>query len=709
MDAVVRWWRRLEPTPRAIVLLVLALLVLLVVGRPFSGTSTPEDPLAVALARPGAGGGTMDVDLWATTDRLVRPIDGRWSAGRRSYLDAEGRVARRVDLEMLLVHAQAAEAGHRGVARRDRRIAPLVVRILDDHYVPERDGRKVQPFNPSSDYTSFPGFSTTIRTVTMHPSFTAVVMQALAAAWRVRDRVGLPAATSRRIREAVVGVAGADGWSGDERALNQVNWNVDVYEAHADVTDDPRMLRDDYRRQLVWLLQHARAPVSADGSPNLTSGLGFRYHPFFRADHVVNRAHTAEYANLVIGALGAYDRAVEAGMEPLPPELLDVARRWIRRTAMGDWTPSGVLNWDTGLGRDRLYLTQYWVHALRGALSALRGTRRAGLIEGQEELARGLVRAAAWVLQDRERQEGTSAISPAFYGMTGSVFTETGGNPQVSGSRLASTLAGVALDGLDEGRYLPLPEAYSHDAELGRMTVATARMATAVVRPYGPLRWGGIEPARLFDDRGRAVTHVGGSGDGSLGLRIDDGDVRILETQPGQTTMSQSLIRPAPDDVDVARPLVGAMQATADDRGPGVEVSLQHRFDAGTITTVYVLRNTAGRPLRATLRIPTYGRGRPARLRDRAMTTALRVRGEDLKQMPIETASGTRFVAGLFGLPADAEGVVERPRAQLSNPEPGPQLTVRFALPPGELRVTRVIGVPPSSEGGDGDSSGAAD
>src|SRR5690606_36364326 len=110
----------------------------------------------------------------------------------------------------------------------------------------------------------------------------------------------------------------------------------------------------------------------------------------------------------------------------------------------------------------------------------------------------------------------------------------------------------------------PLPDAYSHDQSLGRLAVTTSRYATAVVRPWSGLRSGGIEPSRIIDARGRAVTGLGGATSGTLAVTLTGARGQVLSTQPGRYRATQSRIR-MPKGVDRSATLRKPLTVTATD------------------------------------------------------------------------------------------------------------------------------------------------
>src|SRR5690606_24711057 len=135
------------------------------------------------------------------------------------------------------------------------------------------------------------------------------------------------------------------------------------------------------------------------------------------------------------------------------------------------------------------------------------------------------------------------------------------------------------------GRRASLPGAWTNDDDIDRTAVTTSRYATAFVRPWAPLEVGGLEPARLVDARARPLTTIGGSGDGSLGLRITHGSRRLIETQRGVYRRSQTPLVPtrkAQRDA-VGRLADGPLTLRGSDRSSGVTVTVHHRITTSSI------------------------------------------------------------------------------------------------------------------------------
>ncbi|MSW51235.1 MAG: hypothetical protein F2817_10170 [Actinobacteria bacterium] len=644
------------------------------------------DPTALATAEQRLQAADPG-DLWSVADAAATPIEGLWNEEQGAYVVA-GVARARLNSEMLLVHAYAAlgrrDAGGGRAAAHPERVEQLVRLLTGPMYVPTLDGKVAPAPEPGHSVTVHaPGFADPVGGVeSMHQALDAVAARALAAAYRARNVVGLSQEARDLIRDRVSAVARSPFWRSPSRLLNQINWSADLYAADVEVTGDPMLLRRDYRAQLVWFADHAAEPAYPGGSANLGSGGAFRYLPQRVASNPTNRSHTGEYANITMGALAYLDQARKLGMGKLPRRTRDVLRSWARRTTWGDWTSSGYLNWDSGKGLSRLHLTQYWLLALRGYAAGTEGSTAQGLLPAQQATTRWLVRRAVQTYQRRAATADSVVLPATAYGLAGGPLVRPTFDGLTGTARFASTLAEMADRGLaSQGRAAstakPLPDAFSNDDDIGRTAVTTKRFATAFLRPWAPLKVGGLEPARLIDSRGRALTGIGGSEDGALGLRIISNGTPVIETQRGVFERAQSVITPPEAQRDVSRPMTRPLTLTGGESAIGVTVGVGHRVTASSITTTYTVKNTRRDPVDAELRIPTYGGTSTA-----SLTPGQKIGPAALqKLMYVRTASGGRFGLRLGGLPPRALGTVVAVAPQEGNPVPGPQLVVRVTLP----------------------------
>lgn len=641
-------------------------------------------------------------DFWSMADAAVLPLDGFWDPKRGGYvaprsLTERGVMRVRTNAEMLLVHANAVRAGHQGTSQRPDRIEPLVHLLTGTMYLPSLDGRVTPTYRDGRSVTAHaPGFSDAGGNLgTMHQSLDAVVMRALAAAWVVRDQVGLSEQARWLIQDRVKAVALSPFWRYPSRLLNQINWNADVYSAYTTVTGDPTLMRNDYRKQLVWFAEHARKQAYPKGTTNLASGLGFHYTPNRGTDTHLNQVDTSEYANITLGALAHLDQAGSVGMAPLPASVHTTLQQWMRRVVYGTWTASGYLNWDSGKGIDRIHLTQYWLLALRGFGTAMEGSKRSGLLSDQQPVARQMAAKAMELYRRRALEHGSVILPASSFGFAGSSLVSDNFDGTTGTARFASTASELALVGLEpraNRKSNPMPDAYSHDESLGRLAVTTSRYATAVVRPWSGLRSGGIEPSRIIDARGRAVTGLGGATTGTLALTLTAGSGQVLSTQPGRYRSSQSKVVVPKGVKDRSATLRKPLVVTGTDSAKDLKLELEHRFDKKSIATRYKLDNRRKQRVEATLRVPTYGS---------RVTGSLRV-GQRISRatlasgLKVTSPDGGRFTVRFSGLPKAARGKVVPGAKQVGNPDPGPELRISFRLPKGKTSIRRTLVVAPA-------------
>lgn len=645
--------------------------------------------------------GSAPSDFWSMADAAVLPLDALWDERQGGYVapsrtSSRGVLRVRTNAEMLLVHAHAAQAGHQGTSQRPTRIEPLVRLMTGRMYIETLEGKVTPTYRDGRSVTAHaPGFSDAGGNLsTMHQSLDAVVMRALAAAWVVRDQVGLSQEARLLIADRVRKVAMSPFWRYPSRLLNQINWNADVYSAYTTVTGDPTLMRNDYRRQLIWFAERARRQAYPKGTSNLASGFGFHYTPNRSVTTHINQVDTSEYANIALGALAHLDQAGSVGMAPLPATVHSTLQRWMRRVVYGTWTESGYLNWDSGKGIDRIHLTQYWLLALRGFGTAMDGSRRSGLLADQQPVARQMAAQAMKLYRRRALEHGSVILPASSFGFAGSALVSESFDGTTGTARFASTASELALRGLEPRKNRKsdrMPNAYSHDASLGRLAVTTSRYATAIVRPWSGLRSGGIEPSRIIDANGRAVTGLGGATTGTLALSLSSGGTEILTTQPGRYRVPQSSLRVPKAVVDRSATLRSPLTVTATDAALDLKLAVEHRFSTTSIATRYVLDNQRKGGVNGILRVPTYGSRISGSLRvGQRMSRATLQRG-----LKITSPDGGRFTVRFAGLPSSARGLVVKGTKQLGNPDPGPELLVKFTLPKKKTTIRRTIVVAP--------------
>ncbi len=342
------------------------------------------------------------------------------------------------------------------------------------------------------------------------------------------------------------------------RALNQINWHAEVYAAALEVAGDKSVL-DDYRAQLKWFADNAHR-VAKDGfpggSPNLTSGGGFRYLPNRSKSAQLNQVETTEYGNLALGSLGFYQAFLRAGMQRLSAADEKVLRDWSKHMLLGSWTQAGYPNWDTGLGTKRRHLRQYWAWSLDGLMTASGPDALLGYPK-QRQYARSIAEhgialylATAWS-PEMTALEGPLPAKTSFNAPNG--FTSGSGNELIGPLRFA------LLDASLDGRFQDVPSTeppkwFAHDQETGRYTFSTPTYNGAILPTRAGQSQGGLEPVRLFDGLMRPLFGLGGRGSGSFGLAVvQDGSTR-LDTEPAIPTRQRtSDVRLAGEPPNTAR------------------------------------------------------------------------------------------------------------------------------------------------------------
>ena len=687
--------RRTVPSPGVRVVAVLCALLCLGLG---PSVARAQDPA------PGAGAApTVDPtpDPWRIGDDIALRLESRWSATRGLYTNARGLPDTRLNSLMLQLHSMAALAGHQGAIRRDERIEPMV-RVLTAP--PVLVARSLRP-RDTGHFPHAPAWSALIgenpEQARLHPSIDTAVVRALTAAWRARGVVGMAPETPARIAAVLVELAASPFYRGDSRALNQINWQTEVYAAALEVAGDTSVL-DDYRSQLSWFAAYAHKtdPQYKGGSSNLTSGGGFRYLPNRGRSAQLNQVETTEYGNLALSALGMYQAAIRAGMAPLAERDVEVLRTWSRHMLLGSWTHAGYPNWDTGLGTKRRHLRQYWAWALDGLMTASGPDALLGYPK-QRAYARSIAShgvalflATAWAptagLADGPLPAKTSFGAP-------------NGFSSGAGHELIAPLRFAILDASLDGRFQDVADAvppnwYAHDRETGRFAFSTPRYNGAILPSRGGQAQGGIEPVRLFDGEQHPLTSLGGRGTGTLGLTIvKDGRTR-LDTEPAAPgTQSTRDVQLAGKRADTASSFGSPAEVRARATSSVGRVEVRHRFSTeGIVSTYRATKIEKG--ARVALRVPVWGQDASLQITrgavrkgNRWLTTTRQLR------VTAKTSEGGRFTASLRGLPKAAQISISTVRPDSYRPRGAKQLVVIFPRPKsGSARIVRTLEVAPT-------------
>src|SRR3954453_8786510 len=145
-----------------------------------------------------------DEDYFALADEVVRRLNRTWRDDEGVY-SGGGRVIDVIyNAAMLVIHAVAAERGYTGPCRQDDRARLLAARLLESP--PYFDGRSLP--HPDSMFHT-PGWLGDLDTFNspMDKAIDPKVAEALTAAGRARDVLGLAPAVAARARASVDAVA----------------------------------------------------------------------------------------------------------------------------------------------------------------------------------------------------------------------------------------------------------------------------------------------------------------------------------------------------------------------------------------------------------------------------------------------------------------------------------------------------------------------
>ena len=683
-------------------------------SRPFAGVRVLAALLALislgvlpsaARAQDSAPATTAAIDdtpdPWRLGDDIGARVDARWNAARGVYMNDRGFPDTRLNALLLQLHGMAALAGHQGAIRHDERIEPLVRVLTAPPVLVVRSlrPRQIGHFPHAPAWT--PAIGEDPEQAVLHPSIDTGVVRGLTAAWRVRDIVGMDPTVSARIGQVLVELAASPFYRADSpdpkaqsRALNQINWHVEVYSAALEVAGDTSVL-DDYRNQLMWFADHTDEPAYPGGSPNLTSGGGFRYLPNRKKSAQLNKVETTEYGNLALGSLGMYQAAIRAGMVPLPAKELAALERWSRHMLLGSWTHAGYPNWDTGLGTKRRHLRQYWAWSLDGLMTASGPDSLLGYPK-QRAYARSIASHGIALYLATAWSSTMNLIDGPLPGKT--TFDAPNGFTTGSGNELIGPLRFAVLDASLDGRFQDIaadepPNWYAHDEETGRFAFSTPVYNGAVLPTRAGQSQGGIEPVRLFDGEQRPLTSLGGRGTGSLGVAvIKDGVIR-LDSEPGTPTRQRtSDVRLVDNPPNTAASFGNPVETTASATSMAGKLALRHHFTTDQIQTTYRFAKLE-KSTQIALRMPVWGQNAKMEIVGGAILRGGRwVRTSTPLTMRATTPEGGSYTVRYGGVPKSAQIAIVAVRPDEYRPHGARQLVVVFNRPKsGSAKITRAI------------------
>ena len=657
---------------------------------------------AAPAARPFTTAGYL-----AYADRMQRRLDSLWDEQRGMYVPDPAGADAMINAGLLLSHSVAAQQGHDGPSRNDRR-ARLIVRALvsPPAFI---DRRPANP--PPGSQLHVPGWSSSMTSDggNQHLVYDAEIVDGLVHAWTARRELGLSDELAGAIADRIHRVAGTRFWRWPTIRLNQINWYALIYAADATVTGRPAALATPFRRQLERFVDQADGGP-AGGVGNFGPGLRFHYLPHRTLDTRMNIDST-EYANIVMSFSRFYGQARAAGMPPVRGARRSLLRQWVKRVIAGYWTHSGYLNWDSGLGFDR------WHQAKKLGLSqqALIGIAQARELQPSPAYGRW----AKWMLDrglswyERQPAHAGGLPEPVFFRLT--QVPQRLGSAQLAAVRVQANAARAAAAGLGRMRAAQPPSLYAYDPDTGRLAVTTRAYNTAIVPvSQHAFPYGGIDLARLFDGEQRVAANVGGRGETAFGVRLVGASGRLaLASQLPRDRVSRGApplrLTKAPSGVGartsarVARAHAGPftdLRATGTVASAAGRITSAYRFTQRTIDARWTVKRAA-HGLRAGATFPSWGREARivARLRDGSRR---RVTGRPLALARVAAFEIRSASSGYVVIPRGASRGASvravRPAAQASAPAPGSTLRVTFGrrlavrLVPGLSRTVSAAG-----------------
>jgi hypothetical protein len=638
--------------------------------------------VVAALAWPAsAGAAYTDADYLRYADRLVTSLDGTWDPGLGYYTSSAATIDSRYNAALLLVHATAAAAGHAGPARNDERARRLAARLTE---APPFYAELSAPWPDKMFHT--PGWVGTMSGAydVMDKAIDPKIAEALVAAWRARDVLGLAPATAARIADEIGRVAYAPFFRYPNVRLNQINWPAELYAYEAVVSGTPELLLSDYRQQVRRFVAGARRPWSGASATNLSPTYRFHYQINIPATAKRN-LDSAEYANMTLHFLSFYDEAVAAGMAPVPLGDRRLLRGWVRRDLFGYWLHSGFLNWDTGLSYRRWMKGKTWAYALQGLLTiasspAFHNDPRYG------PWAKAIFDGALDFYARQGPPEGGSAL----FGVEPE--EDVLGDARMTAARMAANAARAVTAGLGRMASAVPPPFYAFDPDVGRLAVSTPRYGTAlVVVNRGAVPYGGIELARLYDAEGDPIGGIGARPPAAFGVQVRDARGRhVLATGAGlhapQGDRPPLRVRGADAP---AGPFRGTLEATGRRRSRELEVTARHRFSAASIESAWTVRRRTGRRrLAVGVTFPSWGTGAliDAELRNGTVVPLGRVPLRDVRRFHVRSTNGGYTVEPLGARRGRAKAIAVAP--QRSAPSPGPTLRITLRRASRFERVT---------------------
>jgi hypothetical protein len=366
----------------------------------------------------------------------------------------------------------------------------------------------------------------------------------------------------------------------------------------------------------------------------------------------------------------------------------------MRRVLAGYWTHAGYLNWDTGFSFGRWHQMKKLALAQQALIGIAAGGRLTPSARDSAWAKHLLER--GFELYERKLPEGEGVAPGLFYDLK----PKPQSNKQAlfAASRMAANTGRAVMAGIPFREGTEPPPLYSFDPAVGRLAVTTPVYNTAITAvTNGAYPYGGIDLARLYDDRQQVAATLGARMPASFGIvaRNRHGAARLVTARPASERAARAPLRllRAPLGVGSAgtplRAFAGpfkSLRVTGVRRAGGVEARSTYTFRRSSIVGAWTVRATTSRRRSAEALFPSTG-GEQA-----AVWALLR----DGQAVALTASRPMQGIAAFWVQSEDSGYVVQPrdrvkgatastilPRRQPSAPDPGPTLTVRLT---GRLR-----------------------
>lgn len=622
-----------------------------------------------------------NTEYWNFANQTIANVDARWDEDLGAFVSFHGPLDTRINSNMLQLYSLAAANNQTGRVRHDdraRRIVDLLFKA--PAYVTSKNSTTGS--GPGvAHYPGWTGNASGNARGEMHMSIDPKVAEALSAAWKVRNKIGLSPSQSALIVDRITKVAKGSLFRFPTATLNQWNWAAEMWVHAGEVSGDWATATSQYRKQVARFLTGVGATQAGMKRPNLNQGYGFMYGPEYPSGQWPNTSSSTEYGNIVYSGLAYYDQMVAQGMPRLSSREEGLLRSWSQRTMFGEWTHSGYTNWDTGLGYLRWHLMRYWAWSMSG-LDSL----------GSQHLLTFNPNQKAWsaYMMDRSLALYTrwAVINGGLPGYQFDIPGSFSMTPDDDGLLNATRFAITAAQAADQnwGAVTPQqpPGMFAHDPDIKRVAVSTPVYSTSLLQAQQETAYGGVELNRLYDNLSRPVSGVAGRQEHAFGVIVKRSGQSVLMTQPGkllgytQTGWTLGLNGSTPSNLGTFQ---NGLTATARITSlSGDRAIVMHQFDRNSVTTT---RTITGRGGTASLYLPAWGDSASATITN-ALGGQSRLGATEVpysgRSITISSNEGGSYTTTLSGIPEGATISFDDSAPQSGNPRGRYAVQISFPL-----------------------------